>query len=1476
MVQINCSICGGKKIYKQGQGWVCQSCKDTTFDDDITESMRDKLDKANSFRERYFFDEALNICNEILSENPDSQETNWCALLAEYQIVYLQNDKGLWTATFLDPDANPVPMNKSRYASKLNRAQQDDMLKIEEDRQKAIVESAKIPPYDVFISYKQHVSSSNSALTVEAKYAEELYKYLTKNKLRVFMDKYSLGGRLGWEAHIFGAIRSAKYMVVLGSSINNIESPWVKNEWMRFDYLKKYDRSKILSVAVPYSRFPDKMRLNEKLRNTQIADIDQRDWKEKLTKDILAVVDSSARPIPLLLSEAEEKIRHGKFKKAKSLYQEIINRNPKNVEALWGLVRCKYKAFDDYDIIKSRKMIDGFAYNEFSYIIDAGDDESDQKYYQIKRDQLIHDTSNYGRENYYAYRANTKVVRTSKKVGIIAFLLLIIAAVLFVVLYKPTYKITIDLDNGTPLITTTTHKDDFKLDHIPEKEHYSFLGLYDDPLEGNKVIDENGECKIEIKSATTLYAHWEANVCNIIFVAGEGELLSTAESTLSVPYNSSLSNLPNCQRTGYDFVGWFDSIGNQISEQANVLSAKASLNDSNYIFNGDNVTLTAKYEIKKFTLTLVYNDIAYPTETMTVKYGDLVSSQTLPEKDNGSKAVIGWSLSAENEILSTEQITNNLTLYAIWKEYKVFRFNTYGTEYVEQRVYIGENYNIVQPSRTGYEFNGYFSSDSYDGSSIECVDFDTSVTTFYAKWSAINYSITYNVNGGDAISAASYTIENSIDLPIAVRENYQFLGWFESETFSGTSKLTINKGSYGNIILFAKWKGEDKPVVLDAMEGTITNSNITIEFGQTYKLAVPTYEGYEFQGWYSEDDKQITDKQGNGLTPWDFAIQTTLHAVYLKKYYVTVTYSHSVGYVNVRDYYVKGDNVSLTVNLVNNGYKVIGFFVDEECVSTSTMYSFVMVENDINVHVEFEAKEFTITLDSDGGYCSGTTETVVYGENYNLPVAFKQGYIFSGWMLGGAKITSSEGSCLNVWAYTNDATIIASYSVDPDAANKVIVYDSATLSSIVNAPNKTYVVVTDIDMLGVSWTPFDFSGTINGNGFTIKNLSVIASSGDLGMFTTVSGAINDLNFENIEIKSTSFNDVYIGGVCASLTGTLDNVVIKSGNITGSAGYIGGLVGSNEGIISNCSNYGSVYGEATSNSGASGGIAATGSGTIKNTVNNGTVENSYNAGGIIGYTNNYKFEELTNYGQIKGDNYTGGIIGYMSLSNNCTLQTELNNYGVINGKNYVGGIIGYFNSYYSEKYSFNTKSIIKFAGFTNNGEVEGQSYVGGIIGYLKAYNGTYGITNDSSVVYVDVTINRMSNNSTINGAHYIGGIVGYIYATANGQSVKLTCSYLNNAGDIVGTDYVAGIIGYSVCAISSQNVNPVTNAELMFFNNSGNITGNSYVGGLIGYFKVSSNNSKSSAILDSYDQLGTVTGDTNVSSLVGASSNLTIK
>lgn len=95
----------------------------------------------------------------------------------------------------------------------------------------------------------------------------------------------------------------------------------------------------------------------------------------------------------------------------------------------------------------------------------------------------------------------------------------------------------------------------------------------------------------------------------------------------------------------------------------------------------------------------------------------------------------------------------------------------------------------------------------------------------------------------------------------------------------------------------------------------------------------------------------------------------------------------------------------------------------------------------------------------------------------------------------------------------------------------------------VNNNNKTYlgetiVIVSDIDLNGISWQPVgqtggtDFCGVMEGNGYTIHNLTInhyAATSGHAtGFFGWIdNAAVRDLNFENANVTGAH----YVGVIC---------------------------------------------------------------------------------------------------------------------------------------------------------------------------------------------------------------------------------------------------------------------------------------------------------------------------------------------------------
>jgi len=97
-----------------------------------------------------------------------------------------------------------------------------------------------------------------------------------------------------------------------------------------------------------------------------------------------------------------------------------------------------------------------------------------------------------------------------------------------------------------------------------------------------------------------------------------------------------------------------------------------------------------------------------------------------------------------------------------------------------------------------------------------------------ARYQAIEYTIIFDVAGGDAISSMTYTIESGVTLPTAVKGLYSFKGWVpvaDAGNWDDGSRYDPVKytGMYGNVTLEAQWAFE---------------LNYTVE---SYKYAIDDY-----------------------------------------------------------------------------------------------------------------------------------------------------------------------------------------------------------------------------------------------------------------------------------------------------------------------------------------------------------------------------------------------------------------------------------------------------------------------------------------------------------------------------------------------------------------------------------------------------------------------------------------------------------
>ena len=131
------------------------------------------------------------------------------------------------------------------------------------------------------------------------------------------------------------------------------------------------------------------------------------------------------------------------------------------------------------------------------------------------------------------------------------------------------------------------------------------------------------------------------------------------------------------------------------------------------------------------------------------------------------------------------------------------------------------------------------------------------------------YTISYDANGGENTpdnTAATYD-ENVILAAAPNRTGYTFAGWNTKQDGTGTtyaagatvSNLTSENGA--TVTLYAQWTANTYTVTLNNVDDATCESLTGYTYGEGATLPTPTKAGYNFAGWY--DNEEFT---GNPVT----------------------------------------------------------------------------------------------------------------------------------------------------------------------------------------------------------------------------------------------------------------------------------------------------------------------------------------------------------------------------------------------------------------------------------------------------------------------------------------------------------------------------------------------------------------------------------------------------------------------------------
>jgi hypothetical protein len=215
-----------------------------------------------------------------------------------------------------------------------------------------------------------------------------------------------------------------------------------------------------------------------------------------------------------------------------------------------------------------------------------------------------------------------------------------------------------------------------------------------------------------------------------------------------------------------------------------------------------------------------------------------------------------------------------------------------------------------------------------------------------------------------------------------------------------------------------------------------------------------------------------------------------------------------------------------------------------------------------------------------------------------------------------------------------------------------------------------FKLVDDIDLAGAEFfiiaSPlYPFRGTFDGNGHTVSNFSYVAANETYtGFFRYAAGAqIKNLGliWPDVHVNRGDFHGCLIGHLGE---GAITNCYVETGSVSGND-YVGGLVGSNSGAVTNCYFTGDVYGYDTV-----GGLVGENSGTVTNCRSSCSVDGSDNTGGLVGYNSGSVMVSYT-YASVRGNFRVGGFVGRNSDGEivNCYAK------GDVLGQRHVGGLVG---------------------------------------------------------------------------------------------------------------------------------------------------------------------------------------------------------
>ena len=484
-----------------------------------------------------------------------------------------------------------------------------------------------------------------------------------------------------------------------------------------------------------------------------------------------------------------------------------------------------------------------------------------------------------------------------------------------------------------------------------------------------------------------------------------------------------------------------------------------NVNYSNTVNGQDEQTSTGKYNSYNYSLKAkveasVENVYGYgldrkveldanggkiETSSITVLYGGTFGN--LPTPTRQGYVFGGWYTEKEGGVPVTSETYYKEVevnkIYARWLNDKLnvvidpnggtYENSTSTTSYILE---YQEEKEISIPERTGYNFAGWTLTG--EGSSIENNTFKMGHVnaTLKAKWENKEYTLTIDPNNGswnNSNESQEFKIKylDTKNIAEPTRDGHVFTGWQVSGENASFTSGVFTMGT-SDATLTATWQTNDYTYIVKHYQQNIDGNGYTLvdtdtssdnaSFGSSVTPDVKSYVGFTSP---SKKTLTITSDGAKNIVEYQYT---------RNKYNLVINpnggkYNNTSENTTINMYYQSTKEI---INPERTGYVFTNWTVSSGDLDDKM---FTISSGDAELTANWQAEDYIITYDGNGGTPTKTTDQVTYNAAYKeLANASRDGYTFAGWYTekdGGELVTEET-----IVKTASDHTLYAHWTIN--------------------------------------------------------------------------------------------------------------------------------------------------------------------------------------------------------------------------------------------------------------------------------------------------------------------------------------------------------------------------------------------------------------------------------------------------------------